>query len=261
MVNLKEKFTTKDENGNELELAILRPTPKHQNQAQLVYNRALRECLESGAMFRKALDKHMRTQNLWDDEKQETFERLRNDIDADEKKLERGGIKKSEGKDIALKLKINRFLLRELIRERNELDQNTAEGQAEQHKFNYLVSVCTVYNNDGKPYFSDVESYLSKSEQQVAIDAATKLASVMYGVDSDYEYKLPENKFLKKFGYVDDKLRLVNEQGKYVDFTGHLVNDDGDRVNENGELVDENDKVVEKVEPAPFLDDDGKPLE
>jgi hypothetical protein len=158
-----------------------------------------------------------------------------------------------------------RAKVRELIGVKTNLDNLTAEGQADNARFNYLVSSCTVYKDNNQPYFSSMEDYLTRSTDIVAIKGAQTLANMIYGLDNDYESNLPENKFLKQFKFIDSKLRLINKEGKLVDEEGRLVDEfgrfidsDGKYVDKFGNRIDEDGKYI--VETQPFLDDDGNPI-
>ena len=156
--------------------------------------------------------------------------------------------------------------MRELISVRTNLDNHTAEGQADNARFNYLISACLVYSsNKDKKYFKNYEEYLSKAAEPIAIKAAQVLANMLYGLDNDYEKKLPENKFLIKYKFVDNKLRLVNKEGKLVDNEGRLIDEFGRFINEKGEYVDKNGNLVDEngdyiTDFKPFTDDDGNPI-
>ena len=87
----------------------------------------------------------------------------------------------------------------------------------------------------------------------------------MYGLDSNFEKNLPENKFLIKYKlvneqleYVDSKGRLTDEEGRLVDENGRFINEEGQFVDRNGNLVDNSGDPVVQFEP--FLDEDGKPI-
>ena len=68
-------------------------------------------------------------------------------------------------------------------------------------------------------------------------------------MSSDIAKQLPENEVLLKYGFVDDKLRLVNEDGQLINKEDEVVDEDG--------LTSEDKKVVEH---KPFLDDDGNEI-
>ena len=236
-----------------------------QNEATKVYNRAFRDALESGALLRNKLEDHMRTQGLWDDSKQKELEEVQSAILENEKKLAKGGIRLKVAKDLALEMADERVNMRNILMQRNSLDGNTAEGQADNARFDYLVSASLVYTDSGKPYFKDLADYRNRSTEPVALEAARRLAQIIYGLDSNYEKNLPENEFLVEFKFADDELKLVNDKGQHVDREGNLLNEDGRFIDEEGNLIDkEGNPVTEdgqyKFERAPFLDDDGKPM-
>jgi hypothetical protein len=178
----------------------------------------------------------------------------------------KGGISLKQAKSIAIKMKRLREELRDLIAVKTNLDSHTAEGQADNARFNYLVSVCLVHADTKKPYFNSYEDYLNKSSDLIAILGAQKLASIMYGLDSDFEKKLPENKFLLKYKLVNDSLDYIDSKGRLVDEEGRLVDKDGRFINENGEFIDKDGSLVSDdgdklIDFKPFLDDDGNPIQ
>jgi len=134
------------------------------------------------------------------------------------------------------------------------------------------VSVCILDPDTRKPLFMDIDDYDSQAAEPYIIEAAGELASMMYNLSPDYEKKLPENKFLKRFQFVDEELRLINDDGHLVDGDGRLINDegrfvaydedgvlyfidrDGDKLDEEGNYITDDDS-----EPV-FLDDDGNPI-
>lgn len=268
--NNKRKFTV-ETNGVAVELAVLRPNPRQQQEGTLVYNRAYREAIEAkngkpGSLLRQEVDRYMRERNLWDDEKQAEFERLNASLLEGEKKLAKKRIKLSEAKSVAIQMRIDRAVLRDLLAVRNSIDETTAEAYATNARFNYFVSVCTVYSNTNDPYFQDLDDYLDKSGEPEGVRAANNLAMLIYGVDEQFERSLPENKFLLRFKFVDEKLRLVNKDGELVDVTGRRIDEMGRYLNEKGEFVDSRGERVDADgdyvgdEDACFLDDDGNPV-
>lgn len=252
--------------GKEVSFLVKSPTLQDQKEATKVYNTAFTDALKSKAIVRAKLDDLLVEQGLWDDNKQMRFSTLQAQILEGERKLAKGGIPLSQAKQEAMKMKKLREDLRDLIAVKTNLDTHTAEGQADNARFNYLVSACTVYEDTKKPYFSSYEDYNSRSASDVvATQAAQQLAGMLYGLDNDYEEKLPENKFLKQYKFVDDKLRLINKDGKLVDSEGRLIDENGRFINEKGEFVDKDGNTVDVdgdyvVDFKPFLDDDGQPV-
>lgn len=204
-------------------------------------------------------------QGLWDDEKQAKFTGLQKELAEGEKRLAKGGFGLKEAKDLAIKMKSVRDDIRDLISVRTSLDNHSAEGQADNARFNYLVSACVVYNSSKEPCFKNMEDYLNRSTEEVALLGAQHLANMLYGLDNDYENNLPENKFLKKYKFVDEKLRLIDKRGRLIDEDGRLVNEEGRYIDEEGNLVDKYGNKVDEdgefvVDAEPFLDEDGNPI-
>lgn len=252
-------------NGTEQEFLLKSPTLGDQREAQKVYNQAFSDAVKSGCIVRARLDDLLKEQGLWDENKQIKFNTLQQQILDNEKALSKGGISLKMAKEIAIKTKGLREEMRDLISVRTNLDNHTAEGQADNARFNYLISCCLVYSISKDKYFKNYEEYLSRASEPIAIKAAQVLANMLYGLDNDYEKKLPENKFLLKYKFVDEKLRLVNKDGKLVDVDGRLIDENGRFVNEKGEFVDKNGNLVDAngdylTDFKPFTDDDGNPI-
>ena len=260
-----------DEDGNEVKVAVIKPKSKELREAQLSYNRAFRDALESGALLRQKLEDHMREQGIWDDAKQKRYDEINTTILEGEKKLAQGGISLSEAKTQALDMRVARAELRELIAERTVMDGNTAEGQSDNARFNALILECVVsVDNNNVKRFNNIEEYDEVAAEPWAVEAASELANMLYDLDPDYDKNLSENKFLKDYKFVDEDLRLVNDDGHLVDAEGRLINDEGRFIayDDNNEvyfvdregvtLTEEGDY---KVDFQPFLDDSGKPVD
>lgn len=256
----KRTFSVKTEGEPELKLEVKRPDQKAQMAAQRAHNRAFKEALESGAIFRPAIERHMREQGLWDDQKQAEENAFREKLRKGELKLSLGGGKLSELRQTCFDMQDARAGLQRLMAERNRIDVYTAEAQAEDAKFSCLVALCTRFADDGKPFFKDVEDYLSRRDEKAAEMAAGEFAKLEYGVDDDWFVKLPENKFLIKHGLADEKGRLVNREGKLVDRQGRPVNEEGYLVDGQNRPVDPDGVPVKPdgtydVTFSPFEDD------
>lgn len=259
-----KNFTVKI-NDNDKELIVKSPSLENQREATKHYNQAFSDALKAKAVVRAKLDDLLVEQGLWDNAKQSKFSQLQAEILDYERQLAKGGISLSLAKDIAFKMKTLREELRDLISVKTNLDTHTAEGQADNARFNYLVSACVYDKNTNQPYFKNYDDYLNRSNEEVAVLAAQNLANMLYGLDNDYEANLPENKFLQQYKFIDSKLRKINKEGKLVDDDGRLIDEEGRYINEKGEFVDKNGNLVNDkgnyiVEFQPFLDDDGKPI-
>lgn len=262
---MKTKTFKVENDGVEKEYLVRSPTLENQREAQKVYNQAFTDAIKSKSVVRAKLDDLLEDQGLWNDEKQAKFTELQRELLEGDKRLAKGGFSLNEAKDLAIKMKSVRDEIRELISVRTSLDNHSAEGQADNSRFNYLVSVCLVYNDTKQPVYKNMEEYLNSSTEKVAIMGAQNLANMLYGLDNDYESNLPENKFLKKFKFVDEKLRLIDKKGRLIDREGRLIDENGRYLDEEGNFVDKFGNKVDKdgeyvVESQPFLDDDGNPV-
>lgn len=262
---MKTKIFKTKINDQEREFLVRLPSLSDQREAQKVYNQAFTDAIKSKSVVRAKLDDLLQDQGLWNDEKQAKFSSLQKELLDGEKRLAKGGFSVNEAKDLAIKMKGIRDEIRDLISVRTSLDNHSAEGQADNARFNYLVSVCLVYNDTKQPYFSSLEDYLNRSTEEVALLGAQNLANMLYGLDNDYESNLPENKFLKKYKFVDEKLRLVDKKGRLIDAEGRLIDEEGRFIDEYGNYVDKFGNKIDKdgeyiVEQQPFLDDDGNPI-
>jgi len=262
---MKTKTFKVEVDGVEKEYLVRSPTLDNQREAQKVYNQAFTDAIKSKSVVRAKLDDLLEDQGLWNDEKQAKFTELQRELLEGEKRLAKGGFSLNEAKDLAIKMKSIRDEIRDLISVRTSLDNHSAEGQADNSRFNYLVSVCLVYNDTKQPVYKNMEEYLNSSTEKVAIMGAQNLANMLYGLDNDYESNLPENKFLKKFKFVDDKLRLVDKKGRLIDREGRLIDESGRFIDEEGNFVDKFGNKVDKdgeylVDSQPFLDENGNPI-
>ena len=251
--------------GKDTDFTVVSPSNVHYTEAQKVYNNAFSEAIKSKAIVRAKMEDVLKDQGLWDDMKQAEYTRLAAEINECEMTLKKGGIKLSDAKAVALKMRGLRDKLKELVSVRTSLDNQSAEGQADNAKFNYLVSACVVYKNNNQPYYKNLEDYLNSPASEVSIMGAKYLASMIYGLEDDFEKKLPENKFLTKYKFVNEDLELINKEGHRVDSDGRLINEFGRFVDEEGNYVDKNGNPISEsgdyiVDEQPFLDDDGNPI-
>ena len=277
-----------DKEGNAIKTLLRQPTAQDYRDSQVQYNEAFRKALDSGALLRQKLTDYMREQGIWDEEKQSQNDKYIKDIGEREQALKAGGIRLTDAKAVALELRDLRADFRNLLAEKNALDTNSAEGQADNARFSELVRLCIIDPDTKQPRFPDQQAYDAQGDEPWVIEAASELASMIYGLDPDYDKNLEENKFLKEFNFVDDSLRFINDDGHLVDMEGRLINEDGrfvayrteegkgkqdpeqlyfvDREGEEVVLIDSDDGEEEWVKISlkdrkPFLDDKNKPIE
>jgi len=283
-----------DSNDNPVRVIVRSPTVDDYKDSQLEYNKAFRNALDSGALLRQRLTDYMREQGIWNDEKQKKSDEYVDQIRGMEEKLRAGGIRLSEAKDIALKLRTVRAQFQLFLAEKNSLDSASAEGQADNARFNKLVRLCVLDEKTKLPFFkrdskkAEEEAYNASSSEPWLVEASAELANMLYGLDPNYNQSLEENKFLKEFKFVNEDYQFIDKDGHPTDSEGRLVNDDGRYVayrseeakkardesemyfiNKGGEelvAITNSDGEEEWVplkfkERKPFLDDEDNPIE
>ena len=285
--------TSEDSSGNEVVVIVRSPTVDDYKHSQLEYNKAFRDALDSGALLRQRLTDYMREQGIWNDEKQKKSDEYVEKIRGMEEALKAGGIRLSEAKKIALDLRQVRAEFQLFLSEKNSLDSASAEGQADNARFNKLVRLCVLDPKTKLPFFkrdskkAEEEAYSASSTEPWLVEASSELANMLYGLDPNYNQNLEENKFLKEFNFVNEDYQFIDQDGHPTDSEGRLVNDEGRYVayrseeakkardesemyfvNRDGEelvCITNSDGEEEWVRPQlkerkPFLDDEDNPI-
>lgn len=265
----KIEFVTKVDN-EDVKLCVVKPNARQMNEAQKRFAGAFREFVEAGAILKTKVLDVMRAQNKWSDSQEGKVKELSNAIALNLQKL---ATKRETPKDVtSRKLKLSelrslcfevrklRNELQDILVERNTMENLSAESQAEQVRFNYLVSACTVDPDNKKPYFKSLDDYMERADDQDATDAAMNFAYLFYKIEKDRDKNLPENKFLLKHKFVREKdLRPINKDGHLVDLEGKLVDEDGYFVDEKNNRIDKDGLAVDKdgnyVESEDYEDD------
>ncbi len=258
-------FKVKNKGGQEVELSIISPSVKTKQEGQIAFNRTFNSALNSGALLRESITKHMEDQGLWDKGREEEYKELIEGINEGEKRINKGGIKLSEGKDIAVDMQKKRGELQTLLMQRNSLDVHSVQGQAQQSEFEHFLYSCLVYTDSREGYFESKEVFEEEKNGDISQAASIHLMTLLHGSNEDFLGGLPENQFLKKWNFVNKDLRFINQEGNLVDSNGKLVDTDGRLVDGEGNFVDKDGNPLDEdgnyaFETAPFLDDEGVPI-
>ena len=254
MIKNKEETTVtigEGEDAKEVALYVTRPNNAVIRAADTHRTVIWNECVDKGIKTKQEVLDLMTKRGVWSEEKADKEKEIGQEINRLEKILYHGDgsgkkPKLSEGRKIAIDIRKERIKLRQLIAEKIALEENCAENLADNARFDFLVANCTFYA-DGKRVYRDLADYNSKSADEIAFAAASTLGSMMYNLDSKFEDNLPENKFLKQFGLVDEDLALIDpNEGYRIDTEGKRIDDEGYYLDENGERVDKDgNKITE----------------
>lgn len=272
--NKNKRHIEAEVDGKPVKLVVCKPSHKQQQDGQRVYNRAFREAVKpsdggKGAILRETVEDLIKAEGLWSEEKQKEADAVRDEINEGLKKLRAGGMRKSEGRAIALKVRDDRNKLSSLTSAKNALDGQTAQSQAEQARFDFYISACTVDPDTGRPRWESPEEY-REDDSDLSYKAAGAMSRILYDLDEEFEFSLPENFWLVRFQFAKKhvgkngpEFRLIDKQGRFIDRDGRLVDDQWRYINEAGELINrDGDRVDDKGEPLveelPFTDDEAE---
>ncbi len=219
---MKKVTKTVEINGEEVKVYVRSPTNGELSSADRVRAKSwTRAMKDPDVVSKKQLEKILNEKGVWDKEKQKQQTDLFNEIISLEKQLTKPGKKKvklSEARNIAIEMRKKRVEYRDLISEKLELEQNTAESIADNDRFDFLVCCCSFYEEGDKKVYTNVADYKSKDSDQIAYVVASALAEMMYNLDESFEKNLPENRFLLEQNLANsNNLLLTDLEGNYVD--------------------------------------------
>ena len=244
----------------EVEYSVKMPNGKLRREADehraLIFKKKMFEVDENGkntAVLASKAYNTLKEMGAWTDEKEARVIELGKLIEEKLRLLSKGKSDKvptvQKLREIIIKeikpLRAEQF---DLLAQSKQLDSITVESIANEAEIDYLVAKCT-YNQDLSLTFSSLDDYNSKSNEEYAREAKTQLQILMGIYNPNWYNELPENKMLKKHGFVNDKGQyvidgnLVNSEGKRINDKGFLINDDGEQINEYGDLIDDEGNI------------------
>ncbi len=252
----RKEFIAKNNDGIEVKLAVRQPNIQDHDDADMVYSVKLatliREPKNKRLLLRSELDAFLKESNTWTTKDEELISKLRKDIDKDLKKLKKGGIKKSEGRKIAIGIADKRGEIYTLNKKRQIFDDVTIENVSENEKIGYFIYTCTVLAENGEKYWSSFEDMNIDKESDVYKQASRLIINQIYGLSDDWEKNTPENKWLQKNLFINNELFFIDPK------TGEAVDRDGISLKKIQEeaIKEVNDLYGDIEEETPFIDDE-----
>lgn len=230
--------------GKDYVVIVKKPAHSQLTEANLYAASVFNKARKSGICLRSQIDDWLEEQKIWtiDDRKNIKLleEALRTKLAflSSGKTKDGEKMKMSEARKLAVEIRIDRWKLNLLQIQRRNYDEYTVEGQTENARFDCIASLCLL-DEEGNRLFQSVDDYYDSSDEPYIVEAASKLANMMFGTE-DWEKKLEENIFLTKHNLVDDKGRLINKDGKLIDIDGKILEDtvENEKLNEP-EFVDD----------------------
>lgn len=251
-------------NGDEIYIKDPSVHARHKSESE--GTKAYYQALEDGCKMRSEMIAFLREKGIWSDEKDTEVAEYQKEMSDLLEELDAGGIDIEEAKKKAIRVVQLRNLVSALLAEKIQYLTETVEAKKRAASFDYLVYACTVYNNmRTKNYFGSYDDFLNKKDTDDVELIQAKCSEIFYGLpDLD---DTPEKQFLKDYGFVDDQMRLVNDDGHLVDVEGRLINDQGQYIKYVGRgdkkravIVDIDGNEIKEKKKKPFLGKDGKPV-
>jgi len=260
---------TTDTDGKPLHLAIIRPTNRINQEANMAYNLKVAELIRKGSqnnsqrlLLRAELEEYLSQMGIWTLQDALDVEKLALEIRAAELMIKQGGRLTSEGKTLALQMAEKRQMIMEKHAKRQQFDSATVESQAENFRFEFLLVKCLIFADTGKPFLKNHSDYVDRQDEVAIIEGAKIIANIVYGLDANVHEHMFEMQWLKAAGMIDDDGRYIRSDGTLTDRDGRLVNKDGRYINQEGQMVDTFGRPVDThgnllVDVAkPFIDDE-----
>jgi hypothetical protein len=226
---LRKDFIIKD-GDKEILLSVKSPSYEEIEEADKVYSgkvaSLVRESGKKKLLLRQEIDNFLRSANIWTKVDEDTVSKLQKEIDTLLNKLRRGGIKLSEGRTVCIEIMDKRKEIVGIMRKRQVFDDTTIESLAESERNDYLVYTSTVYADSGEHYWESFDDMKNDKLSEAYSKASTIVIELVYGINNEFEKRLPENRWLKKFDFVDDDLNYIDRKTKAkVDKDGNLLED------------------------------------
>ena len=246
--------TGKKSDGTDVTVVVKKPTHSQLTDANFHASSVFNKAKNAKMCLRANLEDYLESEGIWTDKHRKQLNELRDEIIFNLTCLQTGkkdGVKMklSEARTMAIDTRNLRWRLNILEISKRDYDAYTVEGQAENARFDYLVSIC-LFDEEGNPLFKDLDDYFEQAEEEYIVQAASKLANLVFG-NEDFEKNLPEHQFLIKNGLLDADLRYVDKKGNYINAEGKPVNKDGKLIDSAGNLL-----TPEVVEEEVTFDDD-----
>jgi hypothetical protein len=203
---LRKDFIIKD-GDKEILLSVKSPSYEEIEEADKVYSgkvaSLVRESGKKKLLLRQEIDNFLRSANIWTN-----------------------GIKLSEGRTVCIEIMDKRKEIVGIMRKRQVFDDTTIESLAESERNDYLVYTSTVYADSGEHYWESFDDMKNDKLSEAYSKASTIVIELVYGINNEFEKRLPENRWLKKFDFVDDDLNYIDRKTKAkVDKDGNLLED------------------------------------
>jgi hypothetical protein len=230
MTNKKLEF--KNLKGEDVTVFVRRPNAKDWRDASTYsvkiaadFFKAKTTTGESAFLVRAKMKEHLENAGQWSKQDELELIDLGKRANILEAKLTAGGIKKAEGREIAIELADIRDKQILQLLKLQEFDHLTIEHHEENAKIEYLCSCC-ILDETGERLFKSPDDFVERlNDEDYFAKARDELKKLIFGdtkID-DILKERPEYKFLFHFGMINNDFELVDSDGRRVDKAGNLI--------------------------------------
>ena len=167
------------------EYVVIQPRGKMIREAEQMFLREVNHAIKNGCYMARQVQEMARNSGILTDEIQKEHEDLVVKIEELEAKLKDQDTENK--KEIAQELFESRNRLFDIRMPLISLENYSAEGQAKDAKNDYLLSRCVYTLPDKKPYFSSIDDYYNKLDDEVTGIASIKFSQIINGYSDDEE--------------------------------------------------------------------------
>lgn len=251
---IDKQFEVFDDNQERILLEVRDPEFDEYEASKRVYAEKVSELIKTSSnklLLRSQLEDWLEETGVWSQKDQDKIDQLRTEIHDLYKKLNKGNIKLSEAREFAIQMAEKRGKMAQIMIKRQTFDDATVEAIAEQEQKDYLVFACTYIVGEEKRYWDTFEDCKYDKLNPVYRQAMLRVNNYIYNIDPEIEKQLPENKFLLKYGFVDENMNFIDRKTKVpVDRHGTPLT----------EVEQKNRNIIEtyvgEIEPEqPFIED------
>lgn len=248
-----KNFEVTLEDGTQKKLVVRKITAKDSDAAETAKAARVASLIKSGEkiLSRLEVDDYLKANQVWTDEDNAKVQAMNEEVHELLNKLRKGGIKLSEGREIAVAVNKKRIEILRVSAKRRAFDEATIEAQAENERNDYLTYLCTVTEDTGERFWNSWEELKEDRSSDAYYKALSAVITSIYGDGGEFEKNLPENKWLRKYNFVNDELQYIDRK------TGSFVDED------NNPITQSNDETIKRladlagdiIEEQPFVDD------
>jgi len=255
MQNIKLDFEAKD-NNNVVKLTVKPIVFEDREEADRVYAARIASLIRDRGnrklLLRDELEQFLKDNGVWTEEDEKKIQSISKEIEQLFNKLKKGGDKAWNGRQLCINIMDKRKEMLKVASKKQQLDSVTIESIAENDRLDYYVYSCTVYSDDGKNFWESFEDMKNDRSSDVYLKSYINVMKYLYGVDPEYEKNLPENKWLRKYGFINENLEYTDRKtGEKVDKSGNSIKQLEKEIQEERELLE-----GEIKEEQPFVDDE-----